>query len=141
MDKCSAQKLLKVSKTKITDARSKILDTLLDCKTPVSAGQLHSMLPESAQTDLATVYRTLKTLCDKGIARAVSIDGDTVYYEKSCVHNPLHAHFFCESCKKVECLHPFGFDESAAFFNMAEGNAVKSVELLLKGRCRECERS
>lgn len=138
MDKCSTEKLLKTTKTKMTGARSRILDALLESRAPINANQLHSILPKDSSIDLATVYRALKVFTEKGLARAVHIDGDTVYYEKACEHNPLHAHFYCTSCGKVECLDPFGFDESAAFIRMARDKYIERVELVLRGRCREC---
>lgn len=138
MDKCSTEKLLKNTNTKMTSARSRLLDIILDSSTPLTANRLHEKLTESIKSDLATVYRALKIFTEKGIVRAINLDGDTVYYEKACEHNPLHAHFYCESCGKVECLDPFGFDETASFLKMAKNKDINSVELILKGRCNKC---
>lgn len=138
MDRCSTEQLLKSTNTKMTEARSRILNLLLDAGSPVSANRLHEALSKDTSIDLATVYRALKVFNEKGLVRAVHIDNDTVYYEKSCRHNPLHAHFYCESCGRVECLDPFGFDESAAFIKLAKGKNINSVELVLKGRCSKC---
>ncbi len=122
----------------MTDARSRLLDILLDSGSPVSANELHKRLSKETTTDLATVYRALKVFTEKGLARAVNIDGDTVYYEKACEHNPLHAHFYCESCGHVECLNPFGFEESASFLSMAKNKQIKTIDMVLKGRCEQC---
>lgn len=138
MEKCIATDLLKSTNTKLTDARSKILDLILMSKSPQTANDLHKKLSDDNSLDLATVYRALKVFNEKGLVRTIHIDGDTAYYEKSCKHNPLHAHFHCESCGTVECLDPFGFDESSAFIRMAEGKEISKVELVIKGRCQEC---
>ncbi|ADD69242.1 ferric uptake regulator, Fur family [Denitrovibrio acetiphilus DSM 12809] len=138
MDKCSTTELLKATKTKMTDARSKILNILLESETPLTANELHIAVSDSSSIDLATVYRALKVFVEKGLARALHIDGETIYYEKACEHNPLHAHFHCEVCGAVECLNPFGFDESSAFMKMAKDKEISSVELVIKGRCSKC---
>lgn len=138
MDKCSTERLLKTTNTKMTAPRSRLLTLILDSTSPVTANDLHEAVSADSHIDLATVYRTLKVFAEKGLVRAVNIDGDTTYYEKSCVHNPLHAHFYCVECGKVECLDPYGFDESAAFLKMAKNKNITSVELVLKGRCSKC---
>lgn len=122
----------------MTGARNSILELILDSKSPISANDLHKQLNQSSNIDLATVYRTLKMFDEKGIIRTIRVDGETAYYEKSCEHNPLHAHFHCEVCGTIECLDPFGFDESSAFLRMARGKQVSSVELVIKGRCSRC---
>jgi len=138
MDKCIATELLKSTNTKTTEARSKLLELILESASPLTANDLHKQLSDNKSTDLATVYRALKVFVEKELVRVIHIDGDTAYYEKSCKHNPLHAHFHCESCGAVECLHPFGFDESTAFLRMAKDKEISSVELVLKGRCAQC---
>jgi len=138
MEKCVATELLKSTNTKMTEARSRILDLILDSNSPQTANDLHKQLSDDTSIDLATVYRALKIFNEKGLVRTIHIDGDTAYYEKSCRHNPLHAHFLCESCGAVECLNPFGFDESSAFIRMAQGKEISKVELVIKGRCAKC---
>ncbi len=70
MDRCKPEILLKTTKTKMTDARSRLLDILLDSGSPVSANELHKRLSKETTTDLATVYRALKVFTEKGLARA-----------------------------------------------------------------------
>lgn len=138
MERCKPEILLKTTKTKMTEARSRLLDILLESKAPISANRLHELTSKETSVDLATVYRALKVFTEKGLARAVNIDGDTIYYEKACEHNPLHAHFYCENCGNVECLDPFGFEESASFLSMAKDKKINTVDMVLKGRCAEC---
>ncbi|PLX71334.1 MAG: hypothetical protein C0602_01645 [Denitrovibrio sp.] len=138
MEKCSTEKLLKNTKTKMTSARSSLLNIILENSSPETATSLHKKLSKETRIDLATVYRTLKIFNQKGLIRAINLDGEKIYYEKSCEHNPLHAHFYCEKCGDVECLNPFGFDESTSFVKMADKKEINSVELILRGRCEKC---
>lgn len=137
MEKCKADNLLKNTNTVKTEARESILRLILDSDAPVTANDLHLRLIDTG-VDLATVYRALKLFTEKGLVRAVHAEGGHVFYEKSCEHNPPHAHFYCESCGKLECMKPFGFDESSAFIKMAKDRDIRSVELILKGRCEIC---
>jgi len=138
MERCDTRKILEKINAKKTEAREKILDVILSAEVPFTANELHLMLADRSNIDLATVYRTLKKFADKNVVRTFSIEGDMVYYEKSCEHNPLHAHFFCEKCRKVECLKPYVFSEKASFMSMASDKEIKSVDLILKGRCSRC---
>lgn len=138
MATCNPTSLLKATNTKQTETRDRILKKILNSARPITANDLHKSVSAKSSVDLATVYRTLKVFSEKGLIRQLHIDGDTIYYEKACEHNPLHAHFYCDECREVECLNPFGFSESASFINMAKGKNIRSVELVIKGRCEKC---
>ncbi|MGE4318876.1 MAG: Fur family transcriptional regulator [Deferribacterales bacterium] len=137
MEKCKADNLLKVTNTVKTESREELLRLILDSESPMTASDLHNMVKDKG-TDLATVYRALKVFTEKGLVRTVHAEGSQVFYEKSCEHNPPHPHFFCESCGKLECMKPYGFDESALFMRLAKDRDVRSVELVMKGRCTVC---
>lgn len=137
MEQCDADELLKDTKVIKTEARENILRIILSSERPLTANELHLMV-RGTGTDLATVYRVLKVFVDKGIARTVHADSSHVFYERSCEHNPLHPHFYCEKCGRLECLSPYGFDESVKLMSMAKGRDVHSVEIIFKGRCDKC---
>lgn len=137
MEQCDADELLKYTKMVKTEARENILKLILSSDRPLTANDLHLMVRETG-TDLATVYRVLKVFLDKGIVRTVNADSSHVFYEKSCVHNPLHPHFYCEQCGRLECLNPYGFNESVKLMDMAKDREIHSVEIIFKGRCDKC---
>ncbi|TCK62117.1 Fur family transcriptional regulator [Seleniivibrio woodruffii] len=137
MEKCKADSLLKTTNTVRTEARETILRMILESDRPLSANELHSVVRDRG-IDLATVYRALKLFTEKGLVRPVHTDGGLSFYEKSCEHNPPHPHFVCEGCGQIECLKPYGFDESALFMKMGRQKEVRSVELVLKGWCETC---
>ncbi len=137
MEKCKADNLLKITNTVKTEARETILHAVLDSERPMSANELHLMV-KNRGIDLATVYRAMKLFTEKGLVRPVHADSGLTFYEKSCEHNPPHAHFICENCGGIECLKPYGFDESAFFIKLGQQKEVSSVELILKGRCSSC---
>ena len=56
----------------------------------VTAESLHAAAPA---VSLATVYNTLRTFCDVGLMREVTVDGARSYFD-TCTHD--HPHYFWE---------------------------------------------
>jgi Fur family ferric uptake transcriptional regulator len=82
---------------------------------------------------IATVYRTLKLLCDEGWLVPVALPGEeTTYYERAQKH---HHHFVCRSCDRL-------FKVSGCPTNLERltprGCSLEDHELLLYGRCASC---
>lgn len=88
---------------------------------------------EVPRLSLATVYRQLKALVDKGALRAVLLAGDPPRYEP--LAHAHHHHFQCKACQRV-------FDVHACPGNLAQlapaGFLVEDHDLTLYGRCADC---
>jgi Fur family ferric uptake transcriptional regulator len=83
---------------------------------------------------IATVYRNLKALLEDGWLKLVELPGDpSSRYERS--HHGHHHHFQCHDCNRVFDIHgcPRGLDQITP-----AGFTVHSHELLLYGRCADC---
>jgi len=109
---------LKRKGLRITPQRMKILKTFLLTEDHVSMEELFLLV---RKTDSAigqvTVYRTLKLLCEAGIASAVNFEEGLVRYEPRDLHH--HDHLVCEKCgRKIEFIND-------------------SIEQLQEGVCRE----
>jgi Fur family transcriptional regulator, ferric uptake regulator len=102
MDKCSAETLLAEKKIKATKQRITVLEQILSMDSSFCAGDLSDVLKN--EMDTVTIYRNLLLLCREGILREVMNKNDRQYFEISCIHNPNHPHFFCNSCNKIYCL-------------------------------------
>jgi len=102
MDKCSSESLLSGKKIKITKQRVTILDQILSKDSSFCANDLYDALKDGL--DLVTIYRNLQLLSEAGILREVMNKSDRQYFELACVHNPVHPHFYCNSCKKIFCM-------------------------------------
>lgn len=94
--------------------------------------------------DRVTVYRTLNSLVDAGLAHKVD-PGDRVFRfsltdHARChggEHRHEHPHFVCDSCGVVECLG----DAEVLIRSAAEGaprRRVKQQDVLLHGTCEKC---
>lgn len=75
-----------------TSQRVEIARVLLERPRHLSADQLQDILAErGAKISKATVYNTLKLLCEKGLARVVIVDPSRVFYDSS---SRPHHHFY-----------------------------------------------
>jgi Fe2+ or Zn2+ uptake regulation protein len=138
MAECVAVDLLKAGKVKITERREKILSLILASKSPLSAKDLHERANSESNIDLVTVYRVVSLLKEKGLVREILGDSGTAFYEKACVHNPVHPHFHCEKCGRVFCLEPLSFEEGLILGRVGRGCVIRSVSLDVKGVCEKC---
>ena len=109
---------LKNKGLRVTPQRQKILSTFLRTEDHVSMEELFfKVRQQDASIGQVTVYRTLKLLCEAGIASAVNFEEGMVRYEPRDRHH--HDHLVCEKCgRKIE------------FINEA-------IEKLQDGVCRE----
>lgn len=102
MDKCKAVSLLSEKKIKVTKQRLTVLELIILKDSLFCANDLFNELKNDM--DLVTIYRNLILLSREGILREVMNKNDRRYFEISCIHNPEHPHFFCNSCNKIYCL-------------------------------------
>ncbi|MCL6591582.1 MAG: transcriptional repressor [Firmicutes bacterium] len=131
---------LKKKELKITDQRKVILRVFLKSAHHVSAEELHDQLKHENQTiGLATVYRTLKLLCDCGLASELRLSDGIVRYEHLFGHEH-HDHLCCLQCDKIiEVIDP---EIEELQQRLAEKNDFKvlSHRMELYGICKECGR-
>lgn len=83
---------------KNTPQRLRIVETFLSAEGHISTEELYAHVkvldPSVGQ---ATVYRTMKLLCDSGLAREVQF-GDGVSRYEHCLGSQHHDHLICERC-------------------------------------------
>ena len=91
---------------KHTKQRDLILDVFLEAKGHVTSEQLHNTVRERhPHIGYTTVYRTMKLLCEAGLAEARHFDGGITRYE---IEHDHHDHLVCLRCGKiVEFEFPF----------------------------------
>ena len=93
---------LKQKGLRVTPQRLKILDAFMSTDEHVSMEELFLLVRSKDSTvGQVTVYRTLKLLCEAGIASAVNFEEGMVRYEPLGMHH--HDHLVCEKCgRKIE---------------------------------------
>jgi len=84
---------------------------------------------------IATVYRNIKSLLDRGDIQEVYLPGENPRYEISESDHEHHHHFQCYECEKVFDVHACPGD----FSHLApKGFKVHDHELTLYGSCSDC---
>ena len=134
MERCEALQVLRDHKIRVTAGRQALLKEVFRRDDAFSAAELHRA---TEGVDLATVYRFLNLLVDRGIARSLHGPQGEQFFEKACPHNPAHPHFICRRCGSVFCLPPAPLDVAlpgdGAFL-------VEETSLIVRGLCPDCRK-
>ena len=87
---------------------------------------------------IATVYRVLEQLSERGLVQRVDVGAGTARYEAALPTGEHHHHLVCDDCGKVEA---FEDDELEAVIHKVErrtGYSVAGHDVVLRGACRDC---
>jgi Fur family ferric uptake transcriptional regulator len=131
------QDALRAQGFRVTRQRELIMDLICHARTrPTAQDLLAAARATGAPVDVATVYRNLRFLCDRGLIRSVERDG-VVGYELAGP-SASHHHLVCRGCgRELEV----GADASDGFFAEVlarTGFRVTSDHLVLEGFCAAC---
>ncbi|MCG8572424.1 MAG: transcriptional repressor [Spirochaetes bacterium] len=134
---CDAKTLLKQNNLKITKRRILLLEKIIDSGKCFSAISLQEKVENNM--DLATIYRILTLFLKNKIIREILSNDTTRFYELSCVHNPVHPHFFCRKCSRTIHLNAVEDDYISQIEKMAGDNIVEDINIHLAGICSQCK--
>ena len=131
--------ILEKHKIKPTPMRMLVLEQMTIHGEGVSLNEMERILIDS---DRITIYRTLQSFVKHGIVHTIDmVNRGTIYAlcSDSCSpeqHVDYHPHFYCESCKKVDCIEdlPYEFVKTKS----ADKFKVNKIEVMIKGICRDC---
>ena len=118
---------------KITPQREYLLELFLASKDHPSAEALYTMVKEKFNyISLSTVYNTLNTLVDMGLAKTIYLE-DKTYFDPNI---EPHSHFICEHCGSIYDLEPVSVNLS----DIKNENIAYStgVEVFIHGVCSKC---
>jgi Fur family ferric uptake transcriptional regulator len=85
----------------------------------------------------ATVYRTLKILCECGLCREVAFEDGVSRYEHQFNHEH-HDHLVCTACGRVEEVVDPEIERLQERLARRSGFEVHRHRMELYGRCRRC---
>lgn len=166
-DDSALRELLVHARERVTPVRLAVLRALASSTAALDATEVAAALSSSKHTsksgtkgaakpkpspvaaDRVTVYRTLTTLVEAGLAHKIDA-GDRVFRYSLTDHSRCghghhhheHPHIVCESCGTVECL-----TDAEVVIRTREGSKpitsprfrVKSQEVMLRGVCGRCD--
>ena len=130
---------LKQKGLRVTPQRLKILEAFLHADDHVSMEELFLMVRAKDSTiGQVTVYRTLKLLCDAGLASAVNFEEGMVRYEPLSMQH--HDHLVCEKCgKKIEFVND-AIEHLQEKVCRVHDFIPTSHHMVLYGICAECRK-
>ncbi len=98
---------LNTKNLKHSQQRKEILDIFLNIDKHLTANELYRIVQRKyPNIGYATIYRTLKLLCECGLCRELKLEDDTTRYEHLYGHQH-HDHLICTKCGRfIEVVDP-----------------------------------
>ncbi|MFA6507274.1 MAG: transcriptional repressor [Treponemataceae bacterium] len=113
--------------------RVRIYEVLAGTKAHPSVDWIYRSLSDELPTlSRTTVYNTLGTLIEAGLAKPVFIEGEEIRYDADM---SVHGHFRCRKCGTV---YDFKVGESDMEPDLPEGFIAEQVQLNCIGLCPAC---
>lgn len=131
------EQILEKNNVKPTTMRLLALQFLLSKNVAVSLTNIEEYFDNSDRT---TLYRTLKTFVESGIAHQIDDGTGITKYalcEEHCncdIETDLHLHFHCNNCNETVCL----TEHKIPHINLPAGFVAEDANLVLKGVCDKC---
>ena len=120
-----------------TRQRVAVLTSLASEPNDATAQQIHARLrARSERVGLATVYRTLALLSERGVVDALKHHPGEVCYRLCGAGH--HHHLVCEECHRVVELGDCELDEWLARLAAEHGFTVAAHSVEVTGTCAEC---
>ena len=120
----------------VTPQRLSIIEALLASTDHPRAEQIYAAVRERhPHISLATVHRTLETLCRIGEARKVTVLHDSARYDANLTP---HQHVVCIECRQVRDIEIPQIAELVGANPALEGFATLSWSLEIQARCDSC---
>jgi len=136
---CDYPQLIKKTKLDATPNRLKVLELIGNHDSPLSAGEIFTVLSTNQSINRVTVYRILDLLVAKGLVDRISGGGRSFYYGLAANEN--HApppHFYCTRCGAMECLSPESLQLNTDLPDRIFPGKIENVEIRFNGICECC---
>lgn len=130
--------ILKEHHLKVTPQRLSILKILRQTHIHPSAETIYNSLRDEHPTmSLATVYKTLDSFVQTGLAQQINVGEDSYRYDADTTP---HAHVQCTSCRAVvDMPHPKHVTELKEEVREHSGFRLTSEQIYFYGVCPECQ--
>jgi Fur family peroxide stress response transcriptional regulator len=122
----------------VTPQRLSIIAALLNSTGHPRAEEVFAQVREEhPHVSLATVHRTLETLCRIGEARKVTVLHDTARYDANMTP---HQHVVCVGCRRIRDLEIRGIDHLLRANPKLEGFQTLGWSLEIQALCDDCRK-
>ena len=93
---------------------------------------------EGRSVGIASVYRVLDLLSEKGLVQRIEVGAGIARYEPAHASGEHHHHLVCEECGKVEAFSDAQLESALRKVEGRTGYSVAGHDVVLRGSCREC---
>jgi len=135
-----AIKIIRSGGDRITNARRKIIEIIIQSTKPLSAPKIQEILKEQGVVvNKSTIYRELSFLVEYEIIQQVKLTSSVIHYESAFL--PHHHYFICNKCGEIENVKCDGFEVSLQNLEkkiLKKGFSVKKHNLEFLGICTGC---
>jgi len=123
---------------KNTPQRRLIVDVFFKSGKHLSTEELYNVVRQQDNSiGQATVYRTLKLLCDAGLAKELHFGETTARYEP-IEDDSHHDHLICSSCGKNQEVMDTEIERLQEELAARHGFSLTSHRMILYGVCADC---
>lgn len=120
--------------------REQILDIFLKTEHHPTINDLYDLVRKKhPQIGLATLYRTMRVICDAGLARETDFGGGIRRFEHKYKHQHHH-HLVCLECDKIIEISSNKIEEIQRQLAQKHGFTIARDTMEIYGTCRVCKR-
>jgi Fur family transcriptional regulator, ferric uptake regulator len=120
-------------------ARSAVIELLGRQDCCVTAQEIFDGLRADGRgVGIASVYRVLELLSDKGLVQRIDVGGGMARFEPVHRSGEHHHHLVCEDCGKVEAFTDDGLERALRKVESRTGYSVAGHDVVLRGACEDC---
>lgn len=131
---------LREKNLKHSEQRKEILRIFLNIDKHLTANELYRIVQKKySAIGFATIYRTLKLLCEVGLCRELKLEDGTTRFEHLYNHRH-HDHLICTKCGKFVEIIESGIEELQEKIFKLYGFHPQRHRMELYGICKKCKR-
>ena len=120
-------------------ARREVIELLGRQDCCVSALEIFDRLrADGRAVGIATVYRVLDLLCEKGLVQRIDLGEGIARYEAAHASGEHHHHLVCGECGKVEAFADEELERTLRRVQKRTGYSVDAHDVVLRGACSDC---
>jgi Fur family ferric uptake transcriptional regulator len=93
---------------------------------------------EGRSVGIASVYRVLDLLGEKGLVQRIDVGAGTARYEPVLPSGDHHHHLVCDDCGKVEAFEDAELERVMRSLEGRTGYSVAAHDVVLRGACADC---
>jgi Fur family ferric uptake transcriptional regulator len=93
---------------------------------------------EGRRVGIASVYRVLDLLGEKGLVQRIDVGAGTARYEPALPSGEHHHHLVCDGCGKVEAFADPELEQAIHRVEGRTGYSVAGHDVVLRGACGDC---